>query len=174
MPRWNTVAIIGVGLIGGSIGLALRKRGLASDVIGIGRQRPGSALEVAKQLGAITSSTVDIQRGVTQTDLVIVCTPVKDIAQHLLQAAQFAPDNALLTDAGSTKAAIVQTVEASLPLEKHFVGSHPLAGSEKKGVQHARADLFENRTVVITPTRQTKADDLQSITEFWTALGTKY
>jgi prephenate dehydrogenase len=173
MPRWNTVAIIGVGLIGGSIGLALRKRGLASDVIGIGRQSSGPQRDLAQQLGAITGSTADLQQGVTQADLIIACTPVKDIAQHLLQAAQFAPDKALLTDAGSTKAAIVQAVEVSLPPGKKFVGSHPLAGSEKKGVQHARANLFENRTVVITPTKHTSADDVQSITEFWTSLGAK-
>jgi prephenate dehydrogenase len=171
MPRWNTVAIIGVGLIGGSIGLALRKRGLASEVIGIGRPQSHPHLDVAKQLEGITSSTTDIQQGVARADLVIVCTPVSDIADYLIQAAQAAPDHALLTDAGSTKASIVAKVETALPPGKRFVGSHPLAGSEKKGVQAARPDLFEDRVVIVTPTQRTKTEDLQATSDFWTQLG---
>jgi prephenate dehydrogenase len=171
MSRWNTVAIIGVGLIGGSIGLALRKRGLVGEVIGIGRQQSILNLEKAKQLGAITSPANDIQRGVSSADLVVVCTPVGEIANHILQAAKGAPEHALLTDAGSTKATIVGKVEATLPPGKRFVGSHPLAGSEKKGVEFARADLFEERVVIITPTDRTKNEDKQTIADFWSALG---
>ncbi|HZZ28722.1 MAG TPA: prephenate dehydrogenase/arogenate dehydrogenase family protein, partial [Pirellulales bacterium] len=100
-----------------------------------------------------------------------VCTPVGEIAGHILQAAAAAPDRALLTDAGSTKAAIVSKIEAALPAGKHFVGSHPLAGSEKKGVQFAQADLFENRVVVITPTTRTSPADLQAVTDLWSSLG---
>ena len=139
MQTWNTVAIIGPGLIGGSIGLALRNRGLATHVIGIGR-RPAS-LDKAMRLGAVTSVATSIEEGATIADVVIVCTPVNEIAGHVIQAAAAAPDHALLTDAGSTKASIVAKVEAALPKGKHFIGSHPLAGGEKNGVDFARADL---------------------------------
>jgi prephenate dehydrogenase len=173
MPRWNTVAIIGVGLIGGSIGLALRKRGLAGEVIGIGRPESRPHLENAKQLGGISGSTTNIQQGVANADLVIVCTPVSDIAYYLIEAAKASPDHALLTDAGSTKVSIVAKVESAMPPGKRFVGSHPLAGSEKTGVQAARPDLFEDRVVIVTPTLHTKAEDLQAATDFWAHLGAK-
>jgi prephenate dehydrogenase len=167
--RWNTVAIIGPGLIGGSIGLALRNRGLAVHIIGVGRRK--ESLTKALSLGAATSTTTSIEEGVKDADLVVVCTPVNEIAGHVLEAAAAAPDRALLTDAGSTKASIVAKAEAALPKGKHFVGSHPLAGSEKIGVEFARADLFEGKVVVVTPTAQTDRADLQAVTEFWQSLG---
>ncbi len=169
MQPWNSVAIVGVGLIGGSIGLALRERKLARKVIGIGRRQ--ASLKRAKELGAVTATTTKIQDGVAEADVVIVCTPVAEIAGHLLESAAAAPKKAILTDAGSTKGTIVAAVEAKLPRGRRFVGSHPLAGSEKNGAQFARADLFEGRVVVITPTRKTKADDKQAVADFWSALG---
>ncbi|HTQ38005.1 MAG TPA: prephenate dehydrogenase/arogenate dehydrogenase family protein [Pirellulales bacterium] len=171
MPRWNTVAIIGVGLIGGSIGLALRKKGLAAEIVGIGRPQSGPNLEKAKQLGAITSSVTDMPQGMAAADVVIVCTPVGEIANHILLAAKGSSDQTILTDAGSTKAAIIRKVEAALKPGKRFVGSHPLAGSEKKSVEFARADLFEGRVAIVTPTSRTKAADAKEIADFWSALG---
>ncbi len=169
MQPWKSVAIVGVGLIGGSIGLAVRERKLAREVVGIGR-RPAS-LKRAKELGAVTSTTLKIEEGVAEADVVIVCTPVAEIAEHLLAAAATAPERAILTDAGSTKGTIVAAVESKLPRGRRFVGSHPLAGSEKNGAHFARADLFEGRVVVITPTRKTKPDDKQAVADFWSALG---
>jgi prephenate dehydrogenase len=169
MQPWNTVAIVGVGLIGGSIGLALRERKLAREVVGIGRRR--SSLDKAKSLGAVTSTSLKIQQGVARADVVVVCTPVAEIADHLLQAAGAAPDHALLTDAGSTKKSIVHGVEKSLSASKRFAGSHPLAGSEKNGVAFARANLFEGRVVVVTPTGRTKPDVAQAVADFWSGLG---
>jgi len=171
MKSWNTVTIIGVGLIGGSIGLALRNRGLADQVVGIGRSKSSANLIKAKELGAITAIASDIPQGVANADIVIVCTPVNEIAEHVLAAAIAVPTNTLLTDAGSTKASIVSKVEASMLPDEHFVGSHPLAGSEKKGMHFARADLFEGRVVIITPTNRTKAEDAQALTDFWSSLG---
>src|SRR5262245_58525590 len=131
MSRFNTVAIVGVGLIGGSIGLAVRDRKLASKVVGIGRREAN--LTKAKELGAITEVSHGIEEGVEKADIVIVCTPVAEIAGHILQAAAGAPSSALLTDAGSTKRSIVADVEEAIGSDKRFVGSHPLAGSEKAG-----------------------------------------
>src|SRR5262245_20726657 len=129
MPPWNSAAIVGVGLIGGSIGIAVRQRKLAVRVIGSGR-RPES-LRKAKSLGAVSETSQSIDEGVRDADLVIVCTPVAEIAGHLLQAAAAAPKTAVLTDAGSTKELIVKVVEAKFSKGNRFVGSHPLAGSEK-------------------------------------------
>ena len=92
MQRWNTVAVVGVGLIGGSIGLALRKRGLATNVIGVGRRQ--ASLDEATRRGAVTAGTLSIAKAVAEADVVVVCTPVDQIAQHLLEAAAAAPDRA--------------------------------------------------------------------------------
>jgi prephenate dehydrogenase len=169
MPHWNTVAIIGPGLIGGSIGLALRKRGSASYIVGVGRR--SESLAKALNLGATTSISTSIEDAVKDADVVVVCTPVNEIAGHLLQAAAAAPDRAVLTDAGSIKASIIAKMESGLPKDRRFVGSHPLAGGEKNGVDFARADLFEGKVVVVTPTLKTDPADVQAVSEFWQSLG---
>ena len=169
MPHWNKVAIIGPGLIGGSIGLAVRKRSLAPHVVGIGRRK--ESLAKALDLGAATSASIRIEDGVMDADVVVVCTPVNEVAGHLLQAAAAAPGHAILTDAGSTKSSIVAKVEAAVPKVKHFVGSHPLAGGERNGVDFARADLFDGKVVVATPSPNTDPADLDAVTDFWQSLG---
>ncbi len=169
MKHWDTVAIVGVGLIGGSIGLALRERKLAEHIVGIGR-RPES-LRKAAAIGAVTRTTRDIAAGVRDAELVIVCTPVDSIVAHVVQAAEACRAGALITDAGSTKASIVRKLNGALPRSAVFVGSHPLAGSEKPGCEHARANLFDGRVVVVTPSRATSAGDFQRTADFWSALG---
>ncbi len=169
MPTWNTVAIVGVGLMGGSIGLALRERKLAKNVVGIGRR--AANLNKAKDLGAITATATKIDRAVEDADVVVVCTPVAEIASHVLEVAGACSEKTLITDAGSTKAAIVAAVQAALPTDRRFVGSHPLAGSEKSGAAFARADLYEGRVVVVTPSKQTKPEDAEATGDFWSSLG---
>ncbi|HUY92111.1 MAG TPA: prephenate dehydrogenase [Pirellulales bacterium] len=169
MKQWDTVAIVGVGLIGGSIGLALRDRGLARNVVGIGR-RAGS-LRTAKRMGAVTATTLDLAKGAAHAELVVVCTPVGRIVDDVLAAASAAQADCLITDAGSTKAEIIAALDGHLNGQAHFVGSHPLAGSEKNGPGAAVADLFVGRTVVITPTKSTRPADLAGLADFWTSLG---
>jgi prephenate dehydrogenase len=173
MHRWDTVAIIGVGLIGGSIGLAVRQRKLARQVIGIGRSE--ASLAKAKAHGCITETTTSIAKGVEKADIVVVCTPVASIHEHVAAAAAHCPADCLLTDAGSTKGEIVSKVEAALggnsPRGLRFIGSHPLAGSEQNGPEAARADLFEGRVVVLTPTDVTAAAAVEGVEQFWLALG---
>jgi len=181
MKHWDTVAIVGVGLIGGSIGLALRERELASTILGIGRR--AASLRKARTCGAVTKTTTNLARGVAHADLVIVCTPVADIVQRVLQVADACPATALITDVGSTKAEIVRQLDKTLHEQRQdkaghpdgaratFVGSHPLAGSEKTGPQFARSDLFENRVVVVTPTRHTPKSALAQTKAFWESLG---
>jgi prephenate dehydrogenase len=169
MKRYGTVAIVGVGLIGGSIGMALRQRGLAERVIGIGRRQP--SLRTARRVGAVTNTTVEMSKGVAEAELIVVATPVGRIAEDVERAAQFCPEGTLITDAGSTKRTIVEAVDGRLPRGCRFLGSHPLAGGEKAGAIHARADLFEGRVAILTPTKNTRAEDFDALEDFWSSLG---
>ncbi|HEV3004990.1 MAG TPA: prephenate dehydrogenase/arogenate dehydrogenase family protein [Pirellulales bacterium] len=170
-PSWDTVAIVGVGLIGGSIGLALRERGLARHVVGIGRG--AASLRQARRIGAVTRTTLDLTRGAARAELVIVCTPVGRIAADVCAAAEASRTGALVTDVGSTKAQIVAALDGKLPRQSRFVGSHPLAGGEKSGAAHATTELFVGRTVVVTPTAATANDDFASVAALWHGLGAK-
>jgi prephenate dehydrogenase len=173
MQTFSAVAIVGVGLIGGSIGLALRQRGLCQRVVGIGRRIP--SLEAALAHGCVTEVTTSIAEGVRETGLVVVCTPVETIAQHIAEAARHCPEGCVLTDAGSTKAAVVKEVEAALagrfPSKLPFVGSHPIAGSERSGPAAAQADLFAGRVVVVTATDRSDQRAITAIESFWQSLG---
>ena len=170
MPTWNNVAIIGPGLIGGSIGLALRQRKLAAQIVGIGRRE--ASLKAALARGCVTEITTNLAGGVSKAELVIVCTPVDSIAHFVQQAAQHCLPNCILTDAGSTKAQIVATIEAA-NLKQPFVGSHPIAGGEKNGPEAATADLFANRVAVITPSTKTNPATITTIKYFWQSLGSR-
>jgi prephenate dehydrogenase len=168
---FETVTIVGVGLIGGSIGLAARQRGVARHILGVGRSK--ASLDRAVAAGAITHGHSEIGPAVTSADLIIFCTPVDRIARQVKEAASYCRPAALLTDAGSTKGAIVRELEGELHGGIHFVGSHPLAGSEKKGVEHARPDLFEGRVTVVTPTPTSDAGAVERVIAFWKALGSE-
>ena len=165
----GTVAILGVGLIGGSIGLAVRQRGLSDRVIGIGRKP--ARLRKAKQLGAVTETTTNIERGVSEADFVIVCTPVQYVVEQVREISQYVRSGTLITDVGSTKQTIVEGLTV---LENgHFIGSHPMAGGERGGVGNADADLFEKRTIVVTPEKRTNKAAQSRITKFWKSLGAR-
>ncbi len=168
MRQWDSVAIVGVGLIGASIGLALRKRGLAQRIIGIGRN--AQRLQEARDGGAVTEFSTDMARGAAEAQLIVVCTPVGHIVSHVRQAAASAP-GALLTDAGSTKSQICRELAATPELAARFVGSHPMAGSEKSGARHGRADLFVDRVTVVTPGQDRSTDLTSQIEDFWRSLG---
>ena len=164
------VAIVGVGLVGGSIGIALRERGVARKVIGIGRSQ--ASLRTARRVGAVDATTVDMVKGVAEADLVIVCTPVGRVVEDVRTAAKFSREGTLFTDAGSTKQTIVARLEAEpLPNNCRFLGAHPMAGREKTGAVNADPNLFEGRVVVITPTPQTQATDFDKVSKLWTELG---
>ena len=172
MSPFNSIAIVGVGLIGGSIGLATRARKLAREVVGIGRS--AERLDQARRIGAIDRGTTNLAEGVARADLVVVCTPVATIADRVQDAAKAAPANAVLTDAGSTKGELVAKLDSNVNAVAsgpRFVGSHPLAGDHRTGCEFARADLFENRTVIITPTSASGSFAVATVREFWRALG---
>ena len=167
--RFDTLAIIGAGLLGGSVGLAAKARGLCRHVVGVGRNP--ATLARAKELGVLDEFTTNLTAGVAGADVVVVCSPVDLIAKQALEAAAAAKPGVLITDVGSTKGTIVRDVEARLPPGVAFVGAHPLAGSEKQGAEFAKADLFVNRTCVLTPTAHTAAADVKRATQFWEAVG---
>jgi prephenate dehydrogenase len=169
MKQWETIAIVGVGLIGGSIGLALRQRKLAKNIVGIGRRQ--TSLRVARQIGAADHTTIDLNKGVAEAELVVVCSPVGLIAEHVRQAAQHCPERAILTDVGSVKRAIVEPLDTGLARGCRFLGGHPVAGSEKAGPVNASPDLFEGRVAILTPTKNTRAEDYDLLEEFWQSLG---
>jgi prephenate dehydrogenase len=167
--KLHTLVIVGVGLIGGSIGLAARRRGLTKNVIGVGRQQ--ASLDAALAVGAIDECSLDLVAVANRADVAVFCTPVDRIAEQVLEAAPHCRPGTLLTDAGSTKAAIVEAVEAKLPQHVQFVGSHPLAGSEKRGPEFADPDLFIDRLAIVTPTRHTEAQSLEKTSALWRGLG---
>jgi prephenate dehydrogenase len=167
----RTLTIAGVGLIGGSIGLAAKKRGLAQRVRGVGRDP--HKLEAAQRLGAIDEWQLDLTGALLDADLVIFATPVNCIAEQLKQIAADCPAEVILTDAGSTKREIVHSAERDLPSHARFVGGHPLAGSEKKGAEFGDADLFVERWTVLTPTEKTPVAALELVRVFWQALGAR-
>jgi prephenate dehydrogenase len=169
--RIDTHTIVGVGLIGGSIGLAARRRGVAARVVGVG-WRPAT-LDRACALGAIDEGTLDLAAAVHRADLAVFCTPVELIAEQVRATAPGCRPGTLLTDAGSTKAAIVAAVRGRLPAGVHFVGSHPLAGSEKRGPDFADANLFQGRLTVVTPAGPEDAAAAERISDFWRALGSR-
>jgi prephenate dehydrogenase len=168
---WDRVAIVGVGLIGGSIGMGLRSRGLARTIVGIGRNE--QRLQLAKDRGAVSWWTGDLGQGVAEADLIVVCTPVAHIVEHVRQASRDCPAHALITDAGSTKATICRTLAARWEGGGHFVGSHPMAGSEKSGAQSAEPDLFEGCITVVTPTAETREEHVEAVSGFWQSLGAR-
>lgn len=171
MQQWDTVAIVGVGLIGGSIGLALRERQLARRVVGIGRRE--LSLQIAKDVGTIDVSTTNMATGVAEANLVIVCTPVAQIVGHVRQAAAHVPAGTLITDVGSTKQQIVDSLADDMQAGLAFVGSHPLAGSEKTGPNQAQGNLLSDRLVVVTPSQHNQPADIEKIEQFWDSLGAR-
>jgi prephenate dehydrogenase len=171
LTRFGTVAVVGVGLIGGSIGRALRTRKLARRVIGVGRSTTN--LADAIRVGAIDEPSTDLPSVIHGVDVVVVCTPVTSIVEAVRTAARHSPSDVLITDAGSTKRTIVEAIEQDAKAARLFVGAHPIAGSERQGAAFADADLFERRVCVLTPTERTPPDRLRMARSFWEGLGSR-
>lgn len=167
---FDKVVIYGVGLMGGSLGLALQKRNLARSVWGVGRYY--ERLKEAAKAGVVTHFTINRKEAAHDADLIVVGLPVKSVPDAVLGMAILAPDHAVITDVGSTKAHIVQQVESEIRRPgTAFVGSHPMCGSENSGFTAARADLYEHATCVVTPTPNTPTEAVETIQALWTAVG---
>jgi prephenate dehydrogenase len=170
--QFRKITIVGVGLLGGSIGLAVRQRRLAGEIAGAVR-RQKTAVECEK-IGALDYATTDLLAAVSNADLVILCTPLaqmRSLAEQILPALK---RGAIVTDVGSVKAGVVRELEPLFQKSgAHFVGSHPMAGGEKMGVLAAKADLYANSVCVVTPTKKSNAGAVRKLEKFWQSLGAR-
>ncbi len=170
--QFEKITLVGVGLLGGSLGLAVRQRRLAGRVEGYVR-RAASVIECEK-IGVVDRATDDLAAAVKDADLVVLCTP---LAQMRRLTEQFLPSlkrGAIVTDVGSVKASVVAELESLVASAgAHFVGGHPMAGAEKVGSSAARADLFEDAVCVITPTAKSSSEAVRRVEEFWKSLGAR-
>lgn len=172
-PFEETVVIIGVGLIGGSLAAALKRHHAARRVIGVGRDR--ARIETARELGLIDEAATDVTTVAHQADVIIFCTPVDSIVDGVRAvdrvlsarpAASLSKD-CLISDAGSVKSPICnQLVDVS-----RFIGSHPIAGSHRQGFEAADPRLFERRVCVLTPSASCAEAKIQRLERFWKAIG---
>ena len=166
------LAIVGVGLLGGSVARAARARGLAGHITGIGRDR--ERLAPALKDGTLDAVTTDVADGVRGADLIVLAATVLANDRLLAQVWQAAAPGAVVTDVGSTKRGIVAAAERlGGPRLPHFVGSHPMAGSERSGYAIAREDLFDGATVIVTPTETADPDAVKTVVGFWEATGAR-
>jgi prephenate dehydrogenase len=166
----NKLVIFGVGLIGGSLALALRDAHFCNTVVGCSRN--AVHLQKAVDLGVIDSFSLDPAEAVRDADMVLLAVPMGAM-RHLLQQIKPAlPAEAILTDAGSTKGSIVAEVAQVFGAEfSRFVPGHPIAGREKSGVEAAIADLYVNRRVILTPLPHTDADAIAKVEAMWRVTG---
>lgn len=173
-PLFNQVTIVGLGLIGGSLGMALKRRRLARRVVGLAR-RPAT-LRLARAVGAIDRGTTRIAAALEQADLVVLATPPGAVVSLARAVVRRADRRLILTDVASTKAQLVRSIEAEVRRRGSsvaFVGGHPMAGSERSGIGAARPTLFEGAACVLTPTSGTAAAALSKVRSLWRALGAR-
>jgi prephenate dehydrogenase len=164
------LALVGLGLLGGSVVKAARAQGLADEIVAVGRDR--ARLLPALREGMVDRISTSLEDGVAGADFCLLATPVATLTALLPAVWHALPGDAVLTDVGSTKAGIVAAAEAlgrARPLA--FVGSHPMAGSEKSGYGVSRRDLFQGATVILTPTERTDSHAVKRVGAFWEALG---
>ncbi len=170
-PFFEKMTVVGVGLIGGSLSLGLKEAGAVGRVVGVGRGLAN--LETARARGIVDDFTHDPVEAARGADLVFLATPVLSIVPLVekIRRAGVLKEGAILTDGGSVKGALVEPIEKLLPPLAHFVGSHPVAGSEKTGAAAARTDLFRGRKCVLTPTGRTDPTALSRVERMWRTVG---
>ncbi len=167
MRLFNKVAIIGTGLIGGSMALAIKKNGLAHQIIGVSRHK--NTLIWARKSRVIDKGSQDLSI-IQDADLVVLATPVNTILKLADTVVKFINKDCIVTDVGSTKKEIVSKLSKIFP---NYVGSHPLAGSEKCGITNVQADIFKDSLCILTPTKNTPPNALKKIKSLWNQLGAR-
>ena len=169
---FGKITIVGVGLLGGSIGLAVKRRKLARQTAGFVRRT--ASLKDCERAGAVDFATTDLLAAVWDADLVILCTPLAQMRSRVREMLPALKRGAIVTDVGSVKASVVRELESLIQKSgAHFVGSHPMAGAEKTGVSAARADLFASTVCIVTPTNNTNRAALKKVKQFWNAVGSR-
>jgi prephenate dehydrogenase len=169
MP-WQKVTVVGVGLLGGSLGLALKKRALGKHVHGYVRR--SASIAECEKLGVVDSATRDLLPAVEGADLVILCTPLSQMRELMQRMLPAVKPGAIITDVGSVKASVVRELEPlATAARASFVGSHPMAGAEKMGAAAAKVDLFEKAACVVTPSAQSNSEAVQRVSDLWRSVG---
>ncbi len=168
---FKRVTIIGLGLIGGSLALAIKEKKLAKEVVGVSRRK--STINQAIKNKIVNFATLDLEEGVKDSDFVIIAAPVFKIVEIAKRVAPFLKNGAILTDAGSTKRYIVEKIEKAGLKGAYFIGSHPIAGSERSGIKFADKGLFKGAYCILTETKNTNPKALLKIKRFWEELGMK-
>jgi prephenate dehydrogenase len=170
--RWKKVTLVGVGLLGGSLGLALKRRRLAGEVCGFVRRK--ASVGECRRVGAVDWATLELWKAVSGADLVVLCTPLAQMRELVEQMVPSLKRGAIVTDVGSVKGSVVRELEGMVAgAGGHFVGSHPMAGAEKMGVAAAREDLFERAVCVVTPTRRSNKAAVKKVEQLWKAVGAR-
>ncbi len=165
----NKLAIIGVGLIGGSLAIALRNAGITSHIVGCGRNEDN--LQRGVELGVIDAYSTSVEKAVANADMVFVAVPLGAMRKVFEQMKGHLADHATVTDGGSSKASVVADWLSVFGSEEQFVAGHPIAGTENSGVEAALPDLYRNRRIILTPTGATDTDRLQRVQRMWEACG---
>lgn len=166
----NKLCIIGVGLIGGSLARALKKAGVVAEVIGSGRNI--AHLEKAKALGVIDTFETDITLAVKGCDMVVVAVPLGAMQSVFEKIAPVITDDMIITDVGSAKESVVNAAKAAFnTIPKTLVPAHPIAGTEKSGVEASFAELYDNRRIIITPLKSSSSDAVSKVRNMWQACG---
>ncbi len=174
--NFGVVAIVGTGLIGGSVGLGLKERGLATAVIGVGHRKV--SINKALKIRAIDEGSTSIEKAAKQADIIILATSVNLIPDYAKKIIPLMKKTAILTDVGSTKNYIVSQLNDEIKRtcgsgKSNFIGAHPLAGSEQRGIDSARPDLFEESVCVLTPTNLNSKKSITRLSNMWKALGAR-
>lgn len=167
---FKKITIIGVGLIGGSLGLALKEKKANFKIVGIDKQE---IIEKAIARGAIDEGTVNLKEGIEEADIVIIATPVKTILNLLTQINPFLKKGCIVTDTGSTKQQIVRKANKVLSKDIFFIGGHPMAGSEEYGIDSANSHLFQDKTYILTPTKKSNLIAIEKISSLIKMIGGK-
>lgn len=169
------LVIFGVGLIGGSVALALKRAKAAPHIAGVGRAGAGhsdASLQAALDLGVIDTAETDAAKALANADMVMIAAPVAQTPDILKIIAPHLNSKTIVTDVGSTKSDVIQHALAILGKNvAQFVPGHPIAGAEKSGVTAARADLFDGKNVVLTPTENTSSQALEAVRKLWETAG---
>lgn len=172
MEQWNKIAIIGVGLLGGSLGLAIREKNLAKHVVGYVRRK--EVIEKCKAMGIVEYASCDLNEIISEADFIILCTPILQMRSLIEKCIQNIKKGAIITDVGSAKTRVVSELEEiTSAVDAYFIGSHPMAGSEKTGFEYASASLFKGAVCVVTPTEKSPQSVVEKVVDFWESVGAR-
>ena len=168
---FKKVCIIGLGLIGGSIGLAMKRSKISNQIIGFARSN--STLERAIELGLVDKVKDNLEDAVNDCDLIILATPLSTFKKLVEEMSPFLKKDCIITDTGSAKLSVIEDLSDILPNNVEFIPGHPIAGTEESGPDAGFAELFDNRWCILTPTEENSSNAIDLVKEFWESIGSK-